>query len=332
MNQKVTDLKKKIHYEQNQKIKVDLLIQLADELFYIDVKEAEDIAKQAMRLAELMGYYEGLYNSKIALGHIEIGANRFNEAMTLLKSALNYYNKLNNDLFEIKKADIFNGLGKVYSEMNCFSRATDYLERSYQIYKAYNLLGKQADLLNNLGLVMKRRSRLLEAYEFFYKATRLTIEHFDYQGCPIILLNLGATLNLLDRYDEAEPVLRQSYDLSSQQRYVINKSLCLSEIGIVHKSRRKYEDAIECFKMSNAQLMKTTHRKTIVKNYQNMGIVYFETFENAKAVECFDESIRLASAFNCTDLVEVSYKYLSDLYKRQKDSYTFYEMYYDINQ
>lgn len=332
MNQKSIDIKKKIHYEQNLNRKVALLVQLADEMFYIDVKEAENYAQQAMVLAQQIGDNEGVYKSKISLGHIEISANRYKEAITLLKSALTHYDRVGGQDSELKKADIYNGLGKAYSEMKNFSKSTDYLQKSHQIYKKHQMFDKQATLLNNIGLVLRKSSKHVEAYEFFNKANDLILQHLDKQGCPIVLFNLGASLNVLGKYDEAEPILRKSYDLSSRQNYILNKSLCLSEIGIIHRARKKYEDAIECFKMSNVQIMKTTHREGIVKNYQNMGMVYYEENKNEKAVDCFNESIHLAQAFNLFELVDVSYKYLSELYKRKGDfekAFKFYELYHE---
>lgn len=332
MNHRVITLKKQLHYETNPKDKIDCLIELSDAIQYIDLKEAEGYSRQAMILSQQIGYNEGLYISKISLGHIEINLQRYKEAITLFKSALNYYDKFEELASEKKKATIYNGLGKAYSELRNYQKAFEYLNEAYSIYRKSNDEINQAKLLNDIGLFLKRNNKLRDAHGYFQKANLLISNSTDMRISPIVLLNLGASLNSLERYDEAEPVLRKSYDLSTRQNYILNKSLCLSEIGVIHKARKKFEDAIECFKLSNLQIMKTVHRETIAKNYQLMGMVYFEEAKTENAVTCFHESINTARAYNHHELIPTSYKYLSELYKKLGDfesAFEYYELYHN---
>lgn len=313
--------------------KVKLLIQLSNELYYIDVNEAEMSARRAMELAQQIRDLEGVYESKITLGHLEVVNNHFKEAITLLKSALNYFERMEDGDSELKRADIYSGLGKAYCEMSNYIKAHEYLKQSLNIYRKCNEIDKEATLLNNIGMVYKKNDKAAEALAYFSKSNEMIIKHIDSRGCPIILFNIGASLNLLEKYSEAEPILRKSYELSSSQDYLLNKSLCLSEIGVIHKAHRKYEDAIECFKLSNLHLLKTTHRETVIKNHQYMGMIFQKSNKIERAIKYFDDSIQLAANYHHSELAEVSYKHLSEIHEQlghYKLAYQYHQKFHEI--
>ncbi|WP_299260023.1 tetratricopeptide repeat-containing sensor histidine kinase [uncultured Aquimarina sp.] len=215
----------------------------------------------------------------------------------------------------LKKAyDLANKLPENSFKINKFSNI--YLEyydlKDYEIYKEMNKkvldlsisindsLGI-AEAYSNLGIYFRKKQILDSTYYYFYKANKMYIsfnkgskykpvQYAYFQGK--ILIDLAKLSRKVKNYSESEDLSIKAikkFELSRNLKYI---PLCYSNLGVIAKQSKQYDDAI-VYHLKAKEYAKNTANDTLYKTitYNNIGTTYKSQKKYNKAIEYYNKAL-----------------------------------------
>ena len=185
-----------------------------------------DEAEEALKLGLEEAPNEGeLLN---ALGDILIKQGKWNLAIQTLTKALSVSDKT------LEKSVLFYNIGIVYSEVQDWERATDFLK------KAYDLDPVNEDIITALGRVYVLNGQSHRAIGAYNEALKINPDSFK------VLDELGALYTDLGMYSEAESILVRVIDHHKAE--VNDITSAYFKLGQIAKAKRDYDNSINYFK------------------------------------------------------------------------------------
>lgn len=172
------------------------------------VKEAESAFAAALDVALLGGDRE-----QIAAGHMSLGASlfeqsRFLDAAEHLKQSLAYYDNRNCRGL----ANALNWLAQTYQRMDLWDLAAETFTRGLELAVRIGARDIEAFIRSNSGLMQMLMKDNRAAEASFRNALRLNREIGNSYGIADTLSNIGIALHADERYEEAEPWLREGME------------------------------------------------------------------------------------------------------------------------
>ena len=172
------------------------------------VKEAESAFAAALDVALLEGDRE-----QIAAGHMSLGASifeqsRFLDAAEHLKQSLAHYDNRNCRGL----ANTLNWLAQTYQMMDLWDLAAETFARGLEVTVHIGAKDIEAYIRSNTGLMQMVMSDNRSAEVSFRDALELNREIGNSYGIADTLSNIGIALHADERFEEAEPWLREGME------------------------------------------------------------------------------------------------------------------------
>ncbi|GAB4310887.1 MAG: hypothetical protein Kow00127_00650 [Bacteroidales bacterium] len=260
-------------------VRLNLLLQIAQELRFINPESIYPIANEALKIAEETGdirsvamaynrlgeYYreKGLYNKAIdyfynslrimqELGD-EAGIARSYNLIGIIyyyleqyDLSLSYYmmaldiNEKQNDVKWI--AANSNNIGMIYERMNRFDEALKYYRRATEMSLRIGNQNWLANIYGNLGsLYMKMKDP--RALEYLNKRLEIKLQQEDTIGLSRSYYLLGTYYNSIQDFDRALPFLQKSFKLLEPTEQLAYKTDCLEQLSIAWAGKKDYKNA-----------------------------------------------------------------------------------------
>ncbi len=169
--------------------------------------KAMDYLKQALEIDQRKGNSEYYPIDYINIGTVyKLKAEEDNkkelvcEAIECFKKSLSYINKNLNEVIEIKN---LNNIGSSYIEMDAFSKALPYLQRSFEKANGIKDYESMSMVLNNIGYVHLRTGEDDEAVRFFRQSVKLAEKNKAYHILWEAYFGLGKIQEQKGRISEA---------------------------------------------------------------------------------------------------------------------------------
>lgn len=336
--------------------RVNLLNEIAYQIYHHDPQEAIRTSTAAIELAKRINFTKGLAVSYDLKGRSYFQLNDLNKTLENYIAAVDYFEALEDTL---KMAEEYNEIGVIYKNMGEYVKALDYYSKVLKLIgqdktsltlantlmnigQSYGYLGyheksieyfikairKWEDLEDKTGLALaygnlgnlyynlKEYSMSLEYYQM---AQRFFTEVNNQKSLASILNNIGLIYNNFGDNEAALEYFESAKALSVQIDFKSGHAFALSNIGRVNQDIEQYDEAIENFKAA-IEIFKEINNKSAVSGRLNdLGEVYtlLGRFDEARAK--LYEGLQIALEISDTERELISYKGLFEYYEAIKD-------------
>ena len=248
----------------------------------------------------------------LAKAHVMRYRGEFRDAMKLMKSALAYYQRAEQNPRKSMKefraigksiARCNHNLGIVYYGLGDYDLALEYFSKSVKVMSGLSNKIGELQSLNNIGLVLWRKGKLKEAEKAFHKALEMSVKMGHKSGIAFITGNLGLVLNDRGMYSDGLDYLQQAVRSAKE---IGDRSLTgthLNNMGNSYEALLDYRTAMECYTQSLKifQEIGFLHGTAMLLN--NVGTVYCVWAQLSKALSYATEAEKVAESENLTEVM-----------------------------
>ncbi len=180
----------------------------------------------SLRIKEKIGDKKGLSGIYNNVGNLYKDRKDYDKALE------NYFTsiKLKNELGDIKGlAGTYNNTGLVYWGQKNYDKALDYFLKSVKIIEEFNIKSIYSSVLGNIGIIYEEKAELVQktdirkheefrkkAFEFYFKALKISDEIGDVGQSVINLGNIGSLYANQNNYSEAEKYLVKALKMAEE--------------------------------------------------------------------------------------------------------------------
>ncbi len=277
--------------------KVNLLIKIGNEFFYINNDSSIFYFKKALTISRNNNFKKGIFNSAFHLGDKYFESSYYLLSIKYINKALKYSDfKTDKETY----LDALNILCISYLRRGNTGKAMKYSFKALEISKKNNLFPHTLNALNNIGTIYDEIKDYNNAIKYYDKSLKLYIENNDSLGISIYYTNTGVTYFNQKKYKEAEKLYKEAYLKSESINDIYGKASILTGLGKVYLSEKKYNKAISSFKESIKYANEIGEINISIISYKNLAETYskINKYDNAlssyKQFKSFNDSIILA--------------------------------------
>jgi signal transduction histidine kinase len=319
-------------------------------------RKALELADEAYRLSELIGYEEGKAlslnragQSCSILSDYTAAISKFNEALKIIsvepenplhanifhnmgivyknlgryEEALNFYIKS----LEIKKragdrlgeAYSLNNIGIVYKSIDNLEQALDYLLKSLSIKEELGDEKSIYNTLSNIGVVYLKLSDYRSARDFIFKGLHLMRKFNDRHAEANALNNLGMTYKEEGDYEKALKYYHKSLEIDRQIGDRHSESNAVNNIGLLYIFEGKYDEAVEAFLNAYELSAAISNKRGEANSLCNLGEAYCHLSRYDEAIEHVEKGLDIAREINVKELEAQGNRTLAQVYEKTGD-------------
>lgn len=259
-------------------------------------------------------YYQGDINKGILYLDSAIYLSKKNKSEKKLMTHLmtrgalwymnqNYYAALN-DYFTTEKlmlkynsekiGGLYSNIAMLYTEIDDLNQSELYSRKAIPLIKLLNDNEGLAKILNNLGLIQKRKNNFGRADSLLRVALEVAKKGNYKRDISDIEYNLASVLLKQEKYEEALPFyldLREIVTVNKENDWkkVIEIDIAYIYVKLNNKTfAKKYLESAENLKWGETQIIKRE-----VDYYNQLASVYFELGDFKKAAQFFSKALNL---------------------------------------
>lgn len=252
-----------------------------------------------------------------------------------------------------------------------FNKVASYLNKALKIIESsssnYNSEIQKAGILQQFGLVYRRRANYSEALRNYYKALKIFEKHNDSIGLASSNNNIGNVLIYQREYEKAKKVLRKAILINTKLKrprsighnyniltrvykeehqidslkYFLNKTLSyykeanyeegvhqvMSNISNLYVREKRYEEALDLQLKYLAFVTSIQKKTSIAATHYNLTRIYIQLKDFDKALFHINTSLELAKKEKMGRRYFLAFKRRSFVYNNLKDYYNALEDY-----
>jgi tetratricopeptide (TPR) repeat protein len=317
----VDSLKRVYKVAKTDTAKVNIYNHLAFEFKESHTDSSFYYARKAEGLAKKIDYPNGLANSAINQGNVNIITGDYARAKKDFQKAKSIFESLlkddeGNKTFIYGLARCYSSLGVIFSQEGNYYESLDNYQNGLKLYQKINQKSSISKSYNNIGIIYKSRGNNAKALEYFKKALRIQ-EEIGEQTMPVTLTNIGVIYfedNKLPQaysyYTKAEKLFKSIENTRGSALlqnywgdYYIKTNAVSKAEGYYKKSLEMYESIQNKFGASLA--------------LYNLGTLYFNQKKYDQAMPLASKSLAYAKEIGILDQIYHSEKLMSDIYNVQ---------------
>lgn len=188
-------------------------------------------------------------------------------------------------------------------------RAKSFADTALSISREMNLKSREAEVLNQLGIIASVQGDAGTALEFFLMVLDVRQEIGDTPGIARIQNNLGILYKNLEDYDRS----LEFHSQSLESKRILNDSLgiarSLNNIGEIHHMQGNLSEAKTFFEQALTSMLELNFQEGLAAVYNNLGEVYKLENNIERAIEFHQLSIGMEK--NLGNTVGLGYSYLN---------------------
>jgi len=178
---------------------------------------------------------------------------------------------------------LWHDLGSVYELIGDFEAALGAFERMLRLSWVAASKTKAAVAFNKMGRVWRRKGDLKLALEYLERGHELFRGTGDARGIASSLDDIGKTLQMLGRYDEAHTKITEALARRGKHGDPRAIATSLSRLGDVQAVRGQFEAALTCHQEALELRKQTGDRWGQVVSQNNLAALAFELGDSADA-------------------------------------------------
>ena len=191
----------------------------------------------------------------------------------------------------LQELDIYNNLGRVYSELGQKREAKKYFQ---QALRSASDMKDQGSILNDLGSVCSSLGEKEEAQRYLEQALQISREIGDRKRESSVLTNLGLLYDELGKKEEAQKFLEQALQISREIGDHWEKGKILSDLGLVHVAMGKKDEGLRSYEQALSICKETGNRRAEVSVLTHYGQLYDELGKKEEAQKFLEQALQIS--------------------------------------
>ncbi len=277
-----------------------------------ELKKAEDILSEYLKIAK------GIHKGRIVgeMGIIEWETGNFNEALKKLKSYLNYAQKYESKLDEIKA---YRNIASVYYMMGKYKTALKYANIALSLAEENGNINEIADTYNVIGVVYNHLNNYEEALAYLLKYLEISEKMGNLTFMARAYNNIGVTYEKIGDIKKAEGYHRKAIDIMKKIGNDRLLEIFYNNMAILYSRHGKYSMAVEYMMKSLEIALKLNNKYGTCKRLIYLGDLNFEMGKYMDAMDFYMRAFEIAKENSYTTSLFSLYCSLSRTYIRLKD-------------
>lgn len=294
---------------------VDLLNQQADEARKENNNLSLTVSKEAISMAQLLGYSKGLAKAYLNAGISCRLSSNFEAAIDYYQEALNINRRLKDKKAETRT---LNALANVYYSLSNFEKAIEYYDECIYVLQSIGDLDFEATVLTNRGLSYQLNGDLKAALNNYleslsiYKSNNSKIHYALYNNLGIVYLETGSYQESLLYFTKA---LKETQDAKN----VIDESFTLANLGRTYIYMEDYSNAITYLSEAMIIMKKYGNRQAECQVFANLGKSYMKMRCYPEAIKYYNRALKYYKEIGDKSSVDHTLCELGELYFELND-------------
>lgn len=323
----IDSLKRELKKSKEDTNKVNLLINIADNYYNLNLQTARNYAKQSLKLATRLNYTHGRVSSLNLIGSTYDDQGEYNLALESFKKSLNVPNNTNS--FDL--AQLYVGLGNIYLTKADYSEAINYYTKAVHLFGDKFNQHNKAIILMNIGLVFKKQENYKKALFYNEKALAIFLKQTNSEYEIIDLENNIAAIYLLQKkYSKLINLCISIINKSEKIQYKYGVANASIYLGLVYTEKSLFNKAIHYFTNSITINKEIDNSFGLSHAYSGLSDVYAKTNQNELAISYLTKAMSIFKEKNMLEELKGANLKLSKIYKKKKlfqDALYYYEIY-----
>ncbi|MBN2378486.1 tetratricopeptide repeat protein [candidate division WOR-3 bacterium] len=284
--------------------KVDLLIEMAHAHYPSNPEKTENLADQALALAEKLAYENGCAESNRILGIVYALKGTYDKALEHYHQAVEIFEETGN---KEGLANSFSNIGIVYKNRGSYEQALFYQQKALENFKEIGDRNGVAYSYKNIGLLYDKRGSYEQALEYYLQALDIFQQEEDKKGIAVCCASIGVVYKKQTEYDEALEYYRKALEVFSE---IGNKQFVAhtyNNIGIVYKNQSSYNQALKYYNKALKIFTEIGDKRGIANSYGNLGVIYEKKGDYEKSLEYYMNALQTFEEMGDKQNVAISY-------------------------
>ncbi|MFZ5967206.1 MAG: diguanylate cyclase [Bacillota bacterium] len=314
---------------QDSKEKVDQINKLSEEVERAKPRRALELAEDAYRLAQQIGYEKGIAKSLFRMGRSSWLIGDLENAVAYLIKALEIIKRLSLYAYE---ADVLNVLGNVYIDLENYDQSLEYYMKALKLTRAISYSRLEAGLLNNIGEIYKELKDYETALQYYTESAALYNRLGEESLKSMPILNTGAVHYFLGNYKLAMDYNYLSMEIAKKVNDRIGESYSLHQLGKVYHKIGNREKAMLSFEKSLRIFHDTDDRLHEIDVLIDCHEIMVEKRDYHSALAYLNRGLNLAGEIKAEAMMAKLCSNLASVYEYMKNyemALKFYKRFHD---
>lgn len=270
-----TDSLKTLLQESTGEQRVEVLLELSDQIRRISIDSAITYASESVEISNRIEDESLKAQSLNNLGWLLTDAGKYPEALKHLLQAKTIFEQIG-DLH--KEALVLQNLGKLYRSQSDYSRTLEYYFSALNLEERLNNKERIANILLSIGSLYYQMNQPGESIEFYRRALTISELTGNMSDIAIIATDLGSVYSAIDSTQQAVEAYKRALDASEQLPGAHAKATILMNLSSVYNDNNSYRQALQVNNQALAlaremsdKMLESWALKNIALTYRGLG-------------------------------------------------------------
>jgi serine phosphatase RsbU (regulator of sigma subunit)/tetratricopeptide (TPR) repeat protein len=196
-----------------------------------------------------------------------------------------------------------------------YDDALKYLNEAKRINDYEDDLQYKIKILNELGSVYRRISRLDEALDYHEQALNLLKKFNDEDELTTTYVYLGIINDIKGNYDKALSYHQQALELNKKQNDIRGIAGAIHNIGILYQKLEKYPQALDYYKQALKYWEQLNNQSGLASTYNSLGGVNELTGNPAEALKYYKLALGIWEKTGSKNSVSIAVHNIGSVYE-----------------
>jgi len=212
-----------------------------------------------------------------------------------------------------------NSLGVTYRKLNLEKDAFNYYFKALKLSEDFKNIKSISIALNGIGNVFLNIEEYDKALYYFKKGLEVEIANKNIRGQEYNLANIGEVFLHKKQYDSARFYFMKSYQLAKKNPRKENIAIKFTLLGLLYKSTGDYTKSNDYYLKALPVLKKYKNKRYLAKALINIGDNYINLHKKEKAYDYLIHGLKLSKEIESKENILSAYKSLTNYYKNKGD-------------
>ncbi|WP_461589320.1 tetratricopeptide repeat protein [Winogradskyella sp.] len=242
-NDRIDDLTIKLAYQEQDSTKVDLSLELIEELCNIkEYKKALQYINQTAKLSETLNYIKGLAETTYYRGLVYSSNNDYYNAIDNYNRSRSYYLQISDTLGVAK---VSNSIGLIEIRRGNYSVGLENSLSAIDIFEERDLVDELISAYNNLAEAYFKTNQIDKAIDFNFKALLIRRQIDDTDGIISSTKNIADLYGLRKEHRKSIEYYEKVLRLLDPEKDRAIRGEILPKLGTQYLAFREYEKAAQ---------------------------------------------------------------------------------------
>lgn len=214
--------------------------------------------------------------------------------------------------------DAYYHIGWTYMTNRVYDKSYQFFDQQLEMAEKTDYIKGQANALRGIALLKHRQLAYDTAFQLQQKALVLYQKASDKKGEMLCHLNMARIMYRQKKFEKAIAYGRESLKLAKELKDLKHESLSKNYIVASYQHTGRYQNAIEICLEQVVDCEKEGNKFCLIDTYNQIGILFFEQENYAKAIEYYLMSLKVSKELKDIETTIIVLNNIGEAHLKQK--------------